>query len=96
MSTPTATQTATQVDPFDAALRQELCVWPGTKTTPPAGRRHAWITGSPLSSPLYATDKCAAALRDAADALLPHRSPPGNGGTGTSSGARGDSALRPT
>ena len=52
MSTPTATQTATQVDPLDAALRQELCVWPGTKTTPPAGRRHACITGGPLSSPL--------------------------------------------
>lgn len=52
MSTPTATQTATQVDPLDAALRQELCVRPGTKTTPPAGTRHACIVGSPLSSPL--------------------------------------------
>ena len=72
MSTPTATQTATQVDPLDAALRQELlrlARHEDDAASREAARVHYW---EPTSVAVVAHRQCAAALRDAADGLLPH------------------------
>jgi hypothetical protein len=72
MSTQTATQTATQVDPLDAALRQELlrlARHEDDAASREAAHVHYW---EPTPVAVVVHRQCAAALRDAADGLLPH------------------------
>ena len=72
MSTQPATQTATPVDPLDAALRQELLRMARHEddaASREAARVHYW---EPTPVTVAVHRQCAAALRDAADELRPH------------------------
>lgn len=72
MSTQPATQPATPADPLDAALRQELlrlARHEDDAASREGARVHYW---EPTPVAVAVHRQCAAALRDAADELLPH------------------------
>jgi hypothetical protein len=80
--TQSASQTATRADPLHDALRQELlrlARHEDDAASREAAQVHYW---EPTPVAVVVHRQCAAALRDAADELRPHRSPPGSGGTG--------------